>query len=46
MKTCDLGTKWPQWHTLMFEVQVALDMRVVCPQDVNKMLVKRPRMVR
>ena len=35
-ETCDLGTKWPQWHTLLFEGQVAVDMRVVCPQDVKK----------
>ena len=45
MKTCDLGIQCQQWHTLMFEGQVALDMRVVCPQDVKKMLVQRARMV-
>ena len=34
-RTRDLGIKWPQRHTLLFE-QVAVDMRVVCPQDVEK----------
>ena len=28
-----LGMNLPQWHTLLFEGQVAVDMRVVCPQD-------------
>ena len=32
----DLGITWPPWHTLMFEEQVAVDMRVVCPHDVKK----------
>ena len=27
----------PHWHTLLFEGQVAVDMRVVCPQEVKKM---------
>ena len=44
-ETRDLGIKWPQWHTLLFEGQVAVDMRVVCPQDAKKMLLKRARMV-
>ena len=39
-----LGVKWPQWHTLLFEEQVAVDMWVVCPQDVKKMLLKQVRM--
>ena len=30
-ETRDLGIKWSQWHTLMFEEQVNVDMRVVCP---------------
>ena len=30
-----LGIKWPCWHTLMFERQVAVDLRVACPQDVQ-----------
>ena len=41
----DLGIKWPQRHTLLFEEQVVVDMRVVCPQDVNKMLQKQARFV-
>ena len=40
-ETRDLDIKWPQWHTLLFEGQVAVDMRVVCPRDVKKMLVKQ-----
>ena len=44
-ETRDLGIKWSQWHTLLFERQVAVDMRVVCPQDVKKMLLKQARMV-
>ena len=40
----DLGIKLPQWHTLMFEGQVAVDMRVVCHQDVKKMLLKQANM--
>ena len=43
-ETRGLGTQWPQWHTLMFEGQVAVDMRVVCPPDVEKMLLKQARM--
>ena len=34
-ETRDLGIKWSQWHTLLFEEQVAVDMTVVCPQDVK-----------
>ena len=41
----DLGIQWPQWHTLLFEGQVAVDMGGVCPQDVKKMLLKQARMV-
>ena len=29
-ETRDLGIKWPQWHTLIFEERVAVDMRAVC----------------
>ena len=43
-ETRDLGSKWPQCHTLL-EGQVAVDMRVVCPQDAKKMLLKWARMV-
>ena len=35
-ETRGLGIKWPCWHTLPFEGQVAVDMRVVWPQDVKK----------
>ena len=35
-ETRDLGINWRQWHTLMFEEQVKVDLRVVCPQDVAK----------
>ena len=44
-ETRDLRIKWTKWHTFMFEGQVAVDMRVVCPQDVKKMLLKQARMV-
>ena len=43
-ETRDLGIKWPHWYSLLFEGQVAVDMRVVCPQDV-KHVPKRGRMV-
>ena len=42
-KTRDLGMKWPLWRSLLFEEQVAVDMRVVCPPDVKKMLFKQAR---
>ena len=35
-ETRDLGIKWPQWRTLLFEGQVAMDMRVVCPQGCEE----------
>ena len=41
----DLGIKWAQWHTFLFEGRVAADMRVVCPQDGKKMHLKQDRMV-
>ena len=44
-ETLDLGIKWPHWHTLLFEEQVAVDMRVVCTQDVKEILLKKARMV-
>ena len=45
-ETPDLGTKWPQWqHTLLFEGQVPVDMRVACPQDVKKMPLNQARLV-
>ena len=44
-ETPDHGIKLLQWHTLLFEEQVAVDMRVVCPQDVKKMLQQQARLV-
>ena len=44
-ETRDLGIMWPRWHPLMLEGQVAVDMRVVCPHDVKKVLLKQARMV-
>ena len=44
-ETRDLDIKWPQWHTLLFEGQVAVDMRVVSPRDVKEMLLKQVRRV-
>ena len=35
-ETRDLGIKWPQWHTSLFEGQVAVGTRVVCLQDAKK----------
>ena len=42
-ETSKLGIKLPQWHTLIFEVQVRVDMRYVCPKDVKKMLFGQAR---
>ena len=36
-ETRALGIKWPHWHTLIFEGEVRIDMRYVCPKDVKKM---------
>ena len=44
-ETRDLGIKWSQWDTLIFEEQMKVDMRVVCPQDVQMMLLKQARMI-
>ena len=44
-ETRDLGIKCQQGHTLLFEEQVAVDMIMVCPQDVGKMLLEQARMV-
>ena len=37
--------KWPQWQTFLLKGQVAVDVRLVCPQDVQKMPLKQTRMV-
>ena len=39
--TRDLGIEWPQWHALMCEEQVAVDVSVVCPRDVENMLLEQ-----
>ena len=44
-ETRDLGIKWPYWHTLVFSDEIKIDMRCVCPRDVEKMLVQRARSV-
>ena len=44
-ETCDLGIKWPFWHTLIFGNETKIDMRYVRPKDVKKMLVQRARSV-
>ena len=44
-ETRDLGVKWPHWHTVIFESEVRIDMRNVCPKDVKKMLLQRTRKV-
>ena len=41
--TRDLGIKWPHWYAMIFEGEVRLDMRCVCPKDVRKMLVQQAR---
>ena len=43
-ETRDFSIQWPHWHTLLFDGQVAVDMRVVCTQDVKKMLLRHARM--
>ena len=40
-ETRDLGIKWPCWHTLVFNNEITIGMRHVCPKDVRKMLVQR-----
>ena len=44
-ETRDLGTKWPHWHTLIFEGYVRIDMRDACPKDVKMMLLQQVRSV-
>ena len=44
-ETFDFGIKWPQWRTLIFEVEVKIDMRYVCPIGVRKMLMQWARSV-
>ena len=35
----------PHWHTLIFEGNVRIDMRHVCPKDVEKMHVQQARTI-
>ena len=44
-ETSDLAIKWPQWRFLLLDALVAVEMRVVCSQDVKNMLLKQSRMV-
>ena len=44
-ETRDLGIKWPHWHILIFEGDRNIDMRHVCPKDVQKMHLQRARTV-
>ena len=44
-ETRGLGIKWRYWHTLVFYDETKIDMRFVCPRDVEKMLVQRARSV-
>ena len=36
---------WVWWHTLVFSDETKIDMKYVCPRDVEKMLVQRARSV-
>ena len=42
-KKGDLGIKWPQRHSLIFEGQTRVDMRYVCPKGAKNMLVQQAR---
>ena len=42
-ETSNLGIKWPQWHTLIFEGLVRVELRKVCPKDVKKMSLGQAR---
>ena len=44
-ETSDLGIKWAQRHTSIFEGDRSIDMRYVCPKDVKKMLLQQARTV-
>ena len=40
-ETRDLGIKWPQRHTLIFEGDRSIGMRYVCPKDVKNMFLQQ-----
>ena len=42
-ETCDVGIKWSQWHVLILEEHVRVDMRYVFPKNVKKMLLNQAR---
>ena len=42
-ETRDVGIKWPQWHVLILEGQVRVEMRYACPKNVKKMLFNQAR---
>ena len=42
-ETRDLSMRWPQRHTLILEGQEKVVMRMFCPQDVKKILLKQAR---
>ena len=44
-ETCDLGVKWPHRQSLIFEGEVRIDMRHVCPKGVKALLLQRVRTV-
>ena len=44
-ETRGLGMKWPHWDTLIFEGEVEIDMRYVCPRGVKKMLLQQASML-
>ena len=44
-ETRDVGIKWPQWHVLILEGQVRVEMRYVCPKNVKKMLLNQARTI-
>ena len=44
-ETRELGFQSPQWHILLFEEQVAVDLRVVRPQNVIMMFLEPATMV-
>ena len=40
----EIWHKVPQWHSFTIDGQVRVDMRHVCPKDVNTMLMKQARL--
>ena len=42
-ETRDLRIEWPHGHFLVFEGNVRIDMRYVCPKDVKKMLLQQAK---